>query len=196
MIQQVNLLVEGLRPAKASLDFKQTTFGLAFVFGILVLTASHKGWQLVDLQARTEALRSQVTALRSTFTRASSAADLQSRLDQLIQERDLVRAQVETLRGAQRLSGFSGEIRMLSESAVAGLWLTDFSIFRSPSGEPIVNLSGRTFEPSTVANYVNELKAHGGLAGYTFANIEVVRGESEATFVLNGEMRDDDALVN
>ena len=93
-------------------------------------------------------------------------------------------AQATTLREARRLGGFSAEIRMLSESSVRGLWLTEFSMFRSASGDPRLNLAGRAHKPAAVGDYVEELKAHGGLSGYTFADIEVLSNESESTFRL------------
>ena len=165
MIQQVNLFVKDLRPTRDVVDLKQTSMAMVFVIGVLALVAGTRGWELLELSSLKSALQSEIQQLGVSGVGSTNSTEVAQQIEQLQADKAAIQAQSRTLQGAQRLGGFSGEIRMLSESSVGGLWLTDFSIFRDSRGDPTINLAGRIHEPSIIGEYVEGLKAHGGIAG-------------------------------
>ena len=196
MLQQVNLLAKDLIAPQELIDFKQTVWGVVFVIALLFLVAGGRGWEIAELSSQVNSIREEISQLSTVGATSTSNENIAAQIAQLEAEKAAVVAQAATLREARRLGGFSAEIRMLSESSVRGLWLTEFSMFRSASGDPRLNLAGRAHKPAAVGDYVEELKAHGGLSGYTFADIEVLSNESESTFRLMGELRDSHAIAD
>ena len=196
MLQQVNLLAKDLIAPQELIDFKQTVWGVVFVIALLFLVAGGRGWEIAELSSQVNSIRAELSQLSTVGATSTSNENIAAQIAQLEAEKAAVVAQAATLREARRLGGFSAEIRMLSESSVRGLWLTEFSMFRSASGDPRLNLAGRAHKPAAVGDYVEELKAHGGLSGYTFADIEVLSNESESTFRLMGELRDSHAIAD
>lgn len=196
MLQQVNLLAKDLIAPQELIDFKQTVWGVVFVIALLFLVAGSRGWEIAELSSQVNSIREEISQLSTVGATSTSNENIAAQIAQLEAEKAAVVAQAATLREARRLGGFSAEIRMLSESSVRGLWLTEFSMFRSASGDPTLNLAGRAHKPAAVGDYVEELKAHGGLSGYTFADIEVLSNESESTFRLMGELRESHAIAD
>ena len=194
MLQQVNLLAKDLVAPKEIFDLRQTLWGVVFVLGVLAMVAGSRGWELAELLSKANTLQAELSQIGVSNATTGSNSDVAAQIAQLESTKATLLAQAATLREARRLTGFSEEIRMLSESSVAGLWLTEFSMLRSSNGDPTLNLAGRTHQPAAVGEYVEALKAHGGLAGYTFADIELLSHENESTFRLIGELRETDAI--
>ena len=196
MLQQVNLLVKDLIAPKEIIDLRQTVWGIAFVLAVLALFAGSRGWELAELLSKANTLQAELSEIGVSNATTGGNADVAAQITRLEAIKAGLLAQAATLREARRLTGFSEEIRMLSESSVRGLWLTEFSMLRSLNGDPTLNLAGRSHHPAAVGEYVETLKAHGGLAGYTFADIELLSHENESTFRLIGELRESDAIPN
>ena len=196
MIQQVDLFTNELRPKPDLLDLRQTLISLGLVFAVLVLVAGAKGWELAELSSEAESLQNELSSVVSGPGSIDVQAELEARIVQLKGERAVLAEQAQTLGGAQRNEGFSREVLMLSKSAIAGLWLTEFSLTRSHQGDPVVSLAGQTHNPRFVGRYVEAIKEHGGLSGYSFADIEIARVEDESMFRLNGSLREVDGSLD
>ena len=192
MTQQVNLLVDDLRPKRELLGARQALVGAA-VFTLLLAAYSIYGLVAVSrIDDQRQGLAKQLSTLADANARARASinlveepglaarvADLRS---QLVSRTVLVAALSGTTNG--RSAGFAKHFDELAAHVQAGLWLTDIEL---SGGGGHIRLAGMTLDPVLVPRFLKELGQGEQFVGHRFDTFELAVGEGGALhFTITG----------
>ncbi|NKC00684.1 MAG: hypothetical protein GKR90_19625 [Pseudomonadales bacterium] len=194
MLQQVNLLSTDLLPQQPLLEFRQMLVALAAFVVVLLTLSSVKGFEVWQGFVDTEALEEDLVLLLAQIKGVDAKTALQAELDALNTSKADRLAELDVLKVAKRVGGFSDQLVVLAESRVTGLWLTDFSFVQVEGSEPHLSVVGVAHQPELVGQFLRELQSHGGFSGYQFSELEIQREAEEklAHFSLLGQEIDVD----
>lgn len=192
MTQQVNLLIDDLRPKRELLTGRQTLVG-AGVFALLLTAYSVYGLVAVSrIDDQQQALSKQLATLADANTKARASinlveepklatrvADLRAQL----QSRTVLAAALEgTTNG--RSAGFAKHFDELAAHVQSGLWLTDIEL---SGGGGHIRLAGMTLDPVLVPRFLKELGQGEQFVGHRFDTFELAAGEGGALhFTITG----------
>ncbi len=183
MRQQVNLLVEELRPRREYLAPAQVLSAWGALLAVLLCISGWQqvsAWRLADASARIESewrtLVSSADALRDALD-TEPAPELISEVETL---RGLFNSQslmVEAVRDYEQSSqgGFSGYLGDLARGRVAGLALQHIEL---RDGGTRIRLSGETVAPVNVPQFLKRLSGATSFRGHRFDQFKVEAQES------------------
>jgi Tfp pilus assembly protein PilN len=192
MSQQVNLLIDELRPKRELLTAAQALVGAA-VFALLLVAYSVYGLVAVSrVDEQRQGLAKQLATLADANAKvrasinvvedpklASHVADLRS---QLASRTVLVAALSGTTNG--RSAGFAKHFDELAAHVQAGLWLTDIEL---SGGGGHIRLAGMTLDPVLVPRFLKELGQGEQFVGHRFDTFELAAGDGGALhFTITG----------
>jgi len=192
MSQQVNLLIDELRPKRELLSAAQALVGAA-VFALLLVAYSVYGLVAVSrVDEQRQGLAKQLATLADANGKvrasinvvedpklASHVADLRS---QLASRSVLVAALSGTTNG--RSAGFAKHFDELAAHVQAGLWLTDIEL---SGGGGHIRLAGMTLDPVLVPRFLKELGEGEQFVGHRFDTFELAAGDGGALhFTITG----------
>lgn len=192
MTQQVNLLIDDLKPQRVLLTARQALLGIvAFVlllaafsaFGLIA--ASRVADQRAVLAKQLATLADANTKVRASINvveepkLAARVADLRAQL----QSRTVLAAALTgTTNG--RSAGFAKHFDELAANAQSGLWLTDIEL---SGGGGHIRLAGMTLDPILVPRFLKELGHGEQFVGHRFDTFELAAGDGGALhFTITG----------
>lgn len=184
--QQVNLYQETAPPWR---PFGSATLALAVaaVGGCLTIIWGFGTWQVDHLQRAVGALQHQqqaqqamLSALGSLPGGAASAADLQSRTQELNADLAARERALALLQGdaAGSSSGFSAELAALARHPMPGLWLRQITLSDLTGA---MSLAGEVLDPDGVPRYLHALGTERTLAGMRFDRLAIQRAGTQTT---------------
>ena len=192
MTQQVNLLIDDLRPQRAVLTSAQALSGVA-VFAVLLVSISAYQWFGISaVSGHRETLSRQLATLADSNAKARASinlvedpklADTVADLRTQLQSRTLL---TTVLTGSTngRSAGFAERFDELASSTRPGLWLTDIEL---TDGGRRVRLAGMTTDPVLVPQFLKNLGSGSQFVGHRFDSFELVAGDTEALrFTITG----------
>lgn len=183
MRQQVNLLVEELRPRREYLAPSQVLTAWALLLALLLSVSAWQqvsAWRLADASTRIEsewrALVASADALRDALD-TEPAPELISEVETL---RGLFNSQslmVEAVRDYEQSSqgGFSGYLSDLAQGRVSGLALQRIEL---RDGGNRIRLSGETAAPVHVPQFLKRLSGAASFKGHRFDQFKVEAQDS------------------
>ena len=185
MTQQVNLLIDDLRPQRVLLTAAQALSGVA---AFVLLLFAFSAYELVAI--------SHVADQRATLSKQLSLladANAKARASINLVEDPKLAAHVATLRAEQQSrtalvgalsgttnghsSGYAQHLDELAANVQAGLWLTDIEL--DGNGDHI-HLAGMTVDPVLVPRFLKELGHGEKFAGHRFDTFELGVGDGGA----------------
>jgi hypothetical protein len=183
MMQQVNLLVDELKPTKEALTFRQL-MTVWSVFGLLLVLVS--GWQGLDLwrlssqKLENEAqVKNVQQANRALKARISTEPDpeLMAEVESLRQMQAHQELLVNAVAGYESASeqGFSPYLTDLARHHVKGMWLSQISL---ADGGARIQLQGETTDPVFVPAFLKQLSRGESFKGHRFDGFELEEQES------------------
>ena len=192
MSQQVNLLIDELRPKRELLTAAQALVGAA-MFALLLVAYSVYGLVAVSrVDEQRQGLAKQLATLADANAKVRASinvvedpklalhvADLRS---QLASRTVLVAALSGTTNG--RSAGFAKHFDELAAHVQAGLWLTDIEL---SGGGGHIRLAGMTLDPVLVPRFLKELGQGEQFVGHRFDTFELAAGDGGALhFTITG----------
>lgn len=183
MMQQVNLLVDELKPTKEALTFRQL-MTVWSVFGLLLVLIS--GWQGLDLwRLNSEKLENEAQvknvqqANEALKARISTEPDpeLKAEVESLRQMQAHQELLVNAVAGYESASeqGFSPYLTDLARHHVKGMWLSQISL---ADGGARIQLKGETTDPVFVPAFLKQLSQGESFKGHRFDGFELEEQES------------------
>ena len=183
--QQVNLYQETAPPwrpfgsATLALAVAAVSIYLAVIWGFGTWQVNHLQRAVDALQHQQQTQRAMLSALGSFPGGDGSAADLQSRIQEL--NADLVAREhaLALLQGATvgSTSGFSAELVALARHPMPGLWLRQITLSDLTDS---MSLAGEVMDPDRVPRYLHALGTEPTLAGMRFGRLAIQRPRSQA----------------
>jgi hypothetical protein len=183
MMQQVNLLVDELKPAKEALTFRQLMMAWG-AFGLLLVLFS--GWQGLDvwkLSSQKQENEAQVLSLQKANEKlkARISTEPDPELKAEVESLRLMQAHQELLvnavAGYESASeqGFSPYLTDLARHHVKGMWLSQISL---RDGGARIHLTGETMDPVHVPAFLKQLSKGESFKGHRFDGFELEEQES------------------
>jgi ribosomal protein L10 len=192
MSQQVNLLIDDLRPKRELLTARQTLVGAA-LFALVLAAYSIYGLVAVSrVDDQREGLAKQLATLAAANAKARASINLvedpklASRVADLRAELGSRTVLVAALSGTTngRSAGFARHFDELAAHVQAGLWLTDIEL---SGGGGHIRLAGMTLDPVLVPRFLKELGRGEQFVGHRFDTFELVAGDGGALhFTITG----------
>lgn len=196
MTQQVNLLIDDLRPQRAMLTWLHALIAAGAVATLLIVISLYQWVVIYKTAERRAQLSSQLAVLADSNTKARAsinvvedpklAANVFELRAQLQSRTQLVTA----LNGSAsaRSAGFARHLDDLAASAQAGLWLTDIEL---TNGGNNVRLAGMTTDPVLVPRFLKNLGSGAQFVGHRFDAFELAADETGALhFTITGPQSD------
>lgn len=192
MSQQVNLLVDDLRPRRELLGAAQALAG-TLVFALLL--AAHSIYGLVAVSRvddQSKGLAKQLVTLADANAKARASINLvedpklAARVAGLRAELGSRTVLVAALSGTTdgRSAGFAKHFDELAAHVQTGLWLTDIEL---SGGAGHVRLAGMTLDPVLVPRFLKELGQGQQFSGHRFDAFELAAGDGGALhFTITG----------
>lgn len=182
MSQQINLYNESLlRQGKAvsSLGLLQGAAVLLLFLGLFY------GYMIYQIQEQEEQLEA---GSKTLVTEQAKLAELTRQRSGLTIEQELKAAEAEAVAQREIINalksgvigntrGYSEYMQAFSKQALAGLWLTGFSIDGDATQ---MSLSGGALNPELVPSYIQRLNRESIMRGKTFASLQMQLPKSEA----------------
>jgi Tfp pilus assembly protein PilN len=184
MRQQVNLYQETAPPWRP-FGSATLTLAVAAVSGCLAVIWGFGTWQVNHLQQAVTALQHQqqtqqamLGALGSLPGAGASAADLQSRLQELDAELAVRQHALALLQAnaAGSTNGFSAELAALARHPMPGLWLQQIMLSDQTGS---MSLAGEATDPDRVPRYLRALGSERTLAGMRFQRLAIQRPQTK-----------------
>lgn len=196
MTQQVNLLIDELRPQRAMLTWLHAMIAAGTVGALLISISLYQWFAIYKTGEQRAQLSSQLAVLADSNTKARAsinvvedpklAADVVELRAQLQSRTVLVTALNGSASG--RSAGFAGHLDDLAASAQAGLWLTDIEL---TDGGNNVRLAGMTMDPVLVPRFLKNLGSGVQFVGHRFDTFELAADETGALhFTITGPQSD------
>lgn len=192
MSQQVNLLLDDLRPQRTWLTPGQVFVSVAAFALALVALSLHGLLKISSATDERDALAGQLAVLADANTKARASINSVEEPTLAAHVADL-RTQLHTrsvlaaaLRGTSngRSAGFANHLDELAATGQAGLWLTDIEL---SGGGNHTRLAGMTLDAVLVPRFLQQLGRGGQFAGQRFDAFELAAGESGALrFTITG----------
>ncbi len=177
MSQQINLLLEELRPRFDWLALPVVaSAGLAGLL-LVVILASMNAWRLDGLNSRENAIRAQLAGLQQQVQSLSErlgARKGDSTLDkQLEAARTSVGQRQEVLNVVAQgnlpsSQTYSGLLQGFSRQIVEGVWLTGFGFAQNN-----IEIRGRLTDPVLLPVYIGRLNGEAAFAGRRFSTLDM-----------------------
>ncbi len=192
MSQQVNLLIDDLRPKRELLT---AMHALLCVAAFTVLLAAYSAYGLFvasHLANQRDGLENQLAMLADANTKArasiNTVADpkLVARVADLQAQHRSRTALAAALTGTThgRSMGFAKHLDELAAHSQSGLWLTDIEL---TGGGGHIRLAGMTLDPVLVPRFLKELGQGEQFAGHRFDAFELTASEGGALhFTITG----------
>lgn len=179
MSQQINLFNPDFRKKRELFS----ALMLAQTLGVLVVLCAglygyeYRGLQQERLRVKSDATlleseRADLVAVLREFAPRDRNATLEKQVEGLDQRLKGEQAVLDVLKGGSlgNTRGYSEYMRAFARQAVAGVWLTDFTI----KGAGIdMAIGGRTLRPELVPAYIQRLNQESVLQGRAFAALEM-----------------------
>jgi Tfp pilus assembly protein PilN len=196
MTQQVNLLIDELRPQRALLTWMHALIAAGTVGALLISISLYQWFAIYKAADQRAHLSSQLATLADSNTKARAsinvvedpklAADVVELRAQLQSRTQLVAALSGSTSG--RSAGFAGHLDDLAASTPAGLWLTDIEL---TDGGASVRLAGMTTDPVLVPRFLKNLGSGAQFVGHRFDTFELAADETGALhFTITGPQSD------
>lgn len=192
MMQQVNLLVDELKPTKEALTFRQ----LMMVWGafglLLVLLSGWQGLDLWQLSSQKQENEAQVRSLQQANQQLKASIstepdpELKAEVESLRQMQEHQELLVNAVAGYESASeqGFSPYLTDLARHHVQGMWLSQISL---RDGGARIHLTGETVDPVYVPAFLKQLSRGESFKGHRFDGFELEEQESGLLrFDING----------
>ena len=187
MMQQVNLLVEDLRPRREALSLNQLITGWGALSALLVLVSAWQGVSIWRLEAQEHDRRVEWQAIEraNAELRGEVAAEadptLVEELDDLRRRFSAQAALVEAVRGYESRSerGFSPFLTDLAARQMDGMALSRIVL---RDGGSHIRLAGETQAPVHVPRFLQSLSLGDSFRGHRF---DELRLEEQASGVLS-----------
>lgn len=192
MTQQVNLLIDDLRPRRAILTALQALTGVGIVAVLLAAMSTYQWWGISVAAGQRDALTRQLATLADANAKARASINLveDSKLAAAVAE---LRAQLQSralltaaLGGSTsaRSGGFAEHLDELAASIQPGLWLTDVEL---TGGGSRIRLAGMTTDPVLVPRFLKSLGGGTQFVGHHFDAFELAAGDTGALqFTITG----------
>jgi hypothetical protein len=170
-MQQVNLLIEELRPKREVLGLRQLVLAWAAFGGLLAVISAWQGFELWQLSAEQKEKADQVVALQR--------ANAQLKASVAVEPDPVLQAEVEDMRHRQTSQqllvgavtdyeaasdgGFSPYLTDLARHHVKGMWLNRISF---TNGGSRIRLTGQAVDPVHVPVFLQQLSRVGSFKGH------------------------------
>jgi hypothetical protein len=192
MSQQVNLLIDDLRPQRVLLTAGQALVGVA---AFALLLAAFSAYGLIEVSRVTDqraTLTQQLSILANANAKARASINLveepklAARVAELrtrLQSRTVLAAALTgTTNG--RSAGFAKHLDELAADGQSGLWLTDIEL---SGGGSRMRIAGMTLDPVLVPRFLQQLGHGEQFAGHRFDTFELAAGDGGALhFTITG----------
>lgn len=177
MSQQINLLLDELRPKRDLLAFPFVAGGM---LAVVLAIAGMAGWgqlqvrSLVAVEAQSaaemNALQQQVQALGQTLAGRAPNAALQAEIDRLNESLRQREQALRVLEGGKPgdAAGHASLMRGFARQVMEGVWLTGFVV----SGQE-VEIRGRLADPGLLPQYIRRLNNEAGFQGRRFSALDM-----------------------
>ena len=176
--QQVNLLVDELRPAITLMDSKHLLIFAGGTLLLLLLISAYGAFRIHSLNTAEELATAQLKKL--TDTSAVLTASFDARVDPaLVEEVSDLKARIAAqqqlllrLSDGDRIQrlGFSDYLGDLAKNHVDGMWFTQLHF---SSGGRQIQLSGQTLDPLYVPQFLKKLARESRFVGHEFDRFEL-----------------------
>ncbi len=192
MTQQVNLLIDDLRPQRAILTAVQAMSAVGVVAVLLVAMSTYQWFVETQVAAQRDALAAQLAVLADANEKARASINLveDPKLAAVVAD---LRAQLQSrtaltaaLGGSTngRSAGFAEHLDELAANSQPGLWLTDVEL---TDGGSRIRLAGMTTDPVLVPRFLKSLGGGTQFAGHHFDKFELAAGDTGALhFTITG----------
>ncbi len=192
MTQQVNLLIDDLRPQRVILTAVQALMGVGLFAVLLTVMSTYQWFGISEVAVQRDVLAKQLAVLADSNARtrasinlvedpnlAAAVADLRAQL----QSRELL---VAALGGNPNghSAGFAEHLDELASNTQPGLWLTDVEL---TEGGSRIRLAGMTTDAVLVPRFLKGLGGGTQFVGHRFDTFELAAGETGALhFTITG----------
>lgn len=187
MSQQINLfnpvLFQQQKPFSAVV--------MARILGVIVLGtvlfAAYASYQIYSLGKQSVATSIQLTSAQAQLAKVNVEFAPRPKSNALENEIQKVEAEVQSIQQIFDIlkkgefgntKGYAEYMRAFSRQIVGGLWLTGFSIHGAGNE---IGIQGKAIQPELVPAYIGKLKREPVLLGKTFATLEMLVPQVEAT---------------
>ena len=185
MRQQVNLYQETAPPwrpfgsATLTLAVVAVSACLAVIWGFGTWQVNHLQQAVTALQHQQHTQQAMLSALGSVPGAGASAADLQTRLQDLDAQLAVRQHALALLQGnaAGSTSGFSAALAALARHPMPGLWLQQITLSEQTGA---MSLAGEVTDPDRVPRYLHALGSERTLAGMRFERLAIQRPQTQA----------------
>lgn len=191
-MQQVNLLIDDLRPREEPVTALQTVLAAGVLALVLLSITVFDAVMMVQLERDREAAQSRLTEISAATAkiRGSVSAGLDKKLSGVVEALRTERAQqlaliaaVEGRQGSEN-KGFSGHLMELAERHESGLWLTSI---RLTGGGRHMALMGKSVNAQNVPRFLKRLSGGAAFDGHQFNHFELtVDKEGLVAFTITG----------
>lgn len=178
VLQQIDLLVDDLRPARALLDAHQLLAAWVSEFTVLLLIGGYLMFTVHALKNEEAGLSNQLESLKQATAVIQSSFNGQvdpklveevTELRQRVQGQQQLAAQLSDGHRMQR-TGFSGYLEDLAQNHVDGLWFTHM---RFETGGQQILLKGKTTKALYVPKLLKKLANNSHFIGHEFDRFEL-----------------------
>lgn len=182
MSQQINLYNESLFSQGKSISGLGMLQGAAGILLCLILFYGYMVYQIQDQEQQLEAGGKTLAAEQarlSKLTQQRSGMTIEQQLKaaeaEAIAQREIINALKSGVIGNTR--GYSEYMQAFAKQAIAGLWLTGFSIDGDATQ---MSISGAALNPELVPSYIQRLNHEKVMRGKTFASLQMQLPKVEA----------------
>lgn len=182
MSQQINLLNEDLLRQGKSASGLGLLQGAAALLLCLAVFYAYMSYQIQEQEEQLEAGGKTLAAEQAKLaelTRQRPGLTIEQELKaaeaEAVAQREIINALKSGVIG--NTSGYSEYMRSFSKQALAGLWLTGFSIDGDATQ---MSISGGALNPELVPSYIQRLNREKIMRGKTFASLQMQLPKTEA----------------
>lgn len=177
MSQQINLLLEELRPRFDWLALPVVASAALAGLLLVVILASMNAWRLDGLNSRENAIRAQLAGLQQQVQSLSER--LGARKGDLTLDKQLEAARTSVGQRQEVLNvvaqgnlpssqTYSGLLQGFSRQIVEGVWLTGFGFAQNN-----IEIRGRLTDPALLPVYIGRLNGEAAFAGRRFSTLDM-----------------------